>query len=237
MVAAVRRLPAYGLLPAYAPGWGEPVLIEDLPGYVRGWMAAPLEGAGVGRGVLLRVVPAWAPRLGAYFHCTDAATDVLRCRLNATVRREAAAQIAPLSQVLLALGHELYALARPALGWVDDWRVRANTPGPVLRERRLQSVHWATWFGPPFVERYGRAFLLGIPGYKAETLADGGVFHQLTATYLVDDPDEAQALRNEVERYFAAAGHQVSSRAPHVAHQIFRSPNSTLRPPWTTPRE
>jgi hypothetical protein len=84
------------------------------------------------------------------------------------------------AEELVALGRDLYTLVLPSLAWVDDYRARGNTPGTVVPRRELRELNWAMWFGPPFVERYGRSFLLGIPGYRTAGLEDGGVYFQLT---------------------------------------------------------
>ncbi|GEM_PF-763383 len=83
--------------------------------------------------------------------------------------------------VLEEAGTLLYRKLRPAIGlicgigdadWVDFVR-------PALA-RRL-SIGWRAWFGPAYVERYGRDWLRGLPGRTAE-LDDGGVAHALDAS-------------------------------------------------------
>ncbi|MCC7368088.1 MAG: hypothetical protein IT306_06690 [Chloroflexi bacterium] len=57
---------------------------------------------------------------------------------------------------------------RPSIGLIygvgdDD----IDMPPPVLRRELL--VGWRTWFGPEYVEKYGRDLLLGLPD-RAEPL-------------------------------------------------------------------
>ncbi len=122
--------------------------------------------------------------------------------------------VEPLAQRLLAIARDLYPLARPMYGEVEgnsgEWDVR-----DVLR-LRLKHISWANFFGPAYVEKYGRDFLLNIPGYKTEVLPDGGVFHQLSPTFVAPSEQEAKRLRREVIAYCAEHGLKVTCKAPFV---------------------
>lgn len=83
-------------------------------------------------------------------------------------------------------------------------------------KRRLKHIGWVNFFGPPYVERYGRDFLLGLPGYKTEVLPDGGVFHQLSPTFVAADEAEAKRLQREVIAYCRRHGYKVTCFAPYV---------------------
>jgi len=130
--------------------------------------------------------------------------------------------VEPLAQRLLAIARDLYPLARPTYGEVegnwDEW-----SPKDVAR-LRLKHISWVNFFSPAYVEKYGRDFLLGLPGYKTELLPDGGVFHQLSPTFVAPTEEEARRLRREVIAYCARHGLKVTCRAPHVI------PGLTLRP-------
>lgn len=115
--------------------------------------------------------------------------------------------------ILSRLAPHAYASFRPDFGILDT---RADLDIEDVVARRIPAIGWQTIFGPAYVERYGRDFLLAIPGYLAQLLPDGGVFHQLTPTYLVTDISAAAALREEVRSYFARVGLRVACYAPYV---------------------
>jgi hypothetical protein len=66
------------------------------------------------------------------------------------------------------------------------------------------------------VEKYGRDFLLGLPGHKTELLPDGGVFHQLSPTLVAADEAEAKRLQREVMAYCRRHSRKVTCFAPYV---------------------
>ncbi len=127
--------------------------------------------------------------------------------------------VEPTAQRILELSYLLYPLTRPWLGLID-------TDSPLLHEdalkRRLKHLGWVNFFGPPYVEKYGREFLLGLPGYRTELLPDGGVFHQLSPTFVAADEEEAQRLRQEVVAYCRRHGYKVTCRAPYVIPGLTR---------------
>jgi hypothetical protein len=84
--------------------------------------------------------------------------------------------------LLEQVGDALYARARPALGAITNTKDEIiGFPGLVNRRRML--VGWRTWYGPAYVETFGRDFLLGLPD-RAQPLDDGGVRHALDAPAL-----------------------------------------------------
>jgi hypothetical protein len=129
----------------------------------------------------------------------------------------------PFAQRLLELGHLLYPLVRPEYGYLDEAYANPMLSKDVLK-RRLKHISWVNFFGPAYVEKYGQDFLLGLPGYKTEPLPDGGVFHQLSPTFVAPSEQEAKRLRQEVIAYCARHGLQVTCRAPFVI------PGLTLQP-------
>ena len=65
---------------------------------------------------------------------------------------------------------------------------------------RLKNVFWANFYGRPYVEKYGKEFLLGAPGWKKRELADGTIEYILTES-LFTRPDPT--LEKEIKEYFA----------------------------------
>lgn len=92
----------------------------------------------------------------------------------------------------------IYPHLGPAYGWVDEVGTRLPKEEDVAA-RKLKYTFWANFFGPPYVERYGRDFLLGAPGWRVEELSDGGILYVLSPSFV----NLWQVVReNEVLGYF-----------------------------------
>lgn len=103
---------------------------------------------------------------------------------------------------LLEVAKKVYPLARPAIGFVGELIFPDNTPKVFKTERRIPRVWWANFYGPLYVKKYGKDFLLDAPGYITEELDDGGIFYQITEDfYIWEDSDQGPAIE-EVEGYF-----------------------------------
>ena len=218
-------LPQYDLLPAdgkrlhYRP-------VEDIPAF----MSTKIATAEVGLGnwsIWLTILPAWldyqANYLDGSFSVRNTDAGITNCEVGGLLEGVHRAEVEPFAQRLLALGQECYPLAQPASGYIN----KAWTKEPMdneVKRAKLVSLGWANWFGPRYVARYGRDLLLGIPGYKTTRLDDGGVFHQLTPTFLVDDTKAAAALKRAVRAHFRHAGLKVTCQAPYVEQRIFGPP-------------
>jgi hypothetical protein len=87
-----------------------------------------------------------------------------------------------LADGLLALAVDLYPALRPAYGWVDEdgWNM---LPDSVIAALRPVYLYWATFYGPAWVAKLGREFLLGAPGWRVVDLGDGGLLHVATESY------------------------------------------------------
>lgn len=127
--------------------------------------------------------------------------------------------VEPVAQRILELSRLFYPLLQPWRGDIENWT-------PLLPEdakkRRLKHISWVNFFGPPYVEKYGRDFLLGLPGYRTELLPDGGVFHQLSPTFVAADEAEARRLQQEVIAYCRRHGYKVTCFAPYVIPGLTR---------------
>ncbi len=84
-----------------------------------------------------------------------------------------------------------------------------------VARRKLKHINWVNIFGPSYVAKFGRAFLLGLPGYRTEEWPDGSIYHQLSPTFVTDDPKAAKALQKQVVDYCAQAGLKVTCKAPY----------------------
>jgi hypothetical protein len=132
--------------------------------------------------------------------------------------RDQRAWVEPYAQRLHSMAHILYPELQPALVSVYEFDARPIF-GDVLK-RKLKHINWVNIFGLPYVEKYGKEFLLGLPGYKTEELPDGGVFHQLSPTFLVEDEKMARKLRKEVRKHFSQAGLKVICKAPYYLPSV-----------------
>ena len=138
--------------------------------------------------------------------------------------------VEPTIQHLSVLGRTLYPLTRPWLGCLDEASSDSILSRDV-RKLRLKHIGWVNFFGPAYVEKYGRDFLLGLPGHKTELLPDGGVFHQLSPAFVASSEQEARALRRQVIAYCAEHGRKVTCQAPYVIPGL--TPQPQPREPGT----
>ncbi|NLW09840.1 MAG: hypothetical protein GX036_08290 [Firmicutes bacterium] len=69
-----------------------------------------------------------------------------------------------------------------------------------IASAQISTVFWANFFGKSYIERYGKEFLLGAPGWKKEELSDGTIEYVLTGD-LFTFPDPS--LEEEIKEYFA----------------------------------
>jgi hypothetical protein len=82
----------------------------------------------------------------------------------------------------LAISRVLYPRLRPAFVYTDE--VGMNIPGGRKNPNPdVKYIFWATLFSPPYVDKYGRDFLLGAPVWKKDELDDGGILHVVTESY------------------------------------------------------
>lgn len=98
----------------------------------------------------------------------------------------------------LLFGELIHADLGPTYGWIDEVGTRLHSTRDISA-RKLEYIFWANFFGPAYVERYGRDFLLGAPGWRVEELDDGGILYVLSPSFV----DLWQVVRErEVLDYF-----------------------------------
>ena len=142
--------------------------------------------------------------------------------------RDQRAWAEPYAQRLDELVRSLAPEIQPALVSVDELS-SCHWLKDVLK-RQLKHINWVNIFGPPYVEKYGRAFLLGLPGYRTEEWADGSIYYQLSPTFVLDDLKAARALRKQVVGYCAQAGLKVICRAPYQLPRARPTPQPPAEP-------
>jgi hypothetical protein len=87
------------------------------------------------------------------------------------------------AQALLKFAFNLYFLLKPIFCWVDG--VGYDTPSEKeIAALSLRKIMWANFYGPEYVRKYGREFLLNAPGWKKEELNDGGIAYVISPRYL-----------------------------------------------------
>ncbi len=92
-------------------------------------------------------------------------------------------KVDPVAHGQLAFARLLYPYLRPKYGWIDE--PSGNEPtSKDIAATTLQYIFWANFFGPDYVARYGRDFLLNAPGWKIEELDDGGILYVTTESYV-----------------------------------------------------
>jgi hypothetical protein len=124
--------------------------------------------------------------------------------------------IEPFAQDLVQTAKQLYEIMQPAYGYIDD-PLAAEYPGSPLQramERQIISLNWVNFFGPEYVDQYGRDFLLDIPGWKTEDLPGAGIFYQSRPTFAVEDEDAYQEWQQKVKHHFNAVGVGISFDFP-----------------------
>ena len=119
-------------------------------------------------------------------------------------------------ELIRATALDLYPAARPDFGWIDNAH-RNRSRSEEAEQLGLTSISWVNFWGPAYVEKYGRSVLMGVPGFRVEQLDDGGIVHQLCPRLTTNDEDETRALRESVVSYCAAHGLTVKCHAPYQA--------------------
>jgi hypothetical protein len=76
----------------------------------------------------------------------------------------------------------LYARLKPKFGCVDEMGDNM-IGGKSVKKTELKHIFWTNFFGPAYVEKLGKEFLLEAPGWKKEELEDGGVLYVATESY------------------------------------------------------
>lgn len=83
---------------------------------------------------------------------------------------------------MLAIASLLYPHLRPRYGWIDE--VGENSPSEKeIEATEIKCIFWANFFGPDYVKKYGRDYLLNAPGWKKEELSGDSVLYVVGESY------------------------------------------------------
>jgi hypothetical protein len=103
---------------------------------------------------------------------------------------------------LMAFLETVCAATTPAFGRITSSTSMIERLEQTIVDHRLpeNEIAWAMVFGPPYVEEYGRDFLLNAPGHRVEELENGSILFQATEAFLAwEDP---KPVKRRLERYF-----------------------------------
>jgi hypothetical protein len=188
---------------------------RDLPSLVRAHHTAE---DGEDWSVAFSVRHPTLPELNAGFEYYQFTSTRNRLLLSALIDFEFSDQrsyASAYAELVLNVAKDLYPVAMPEYAYVDD--DNKNRTGPQDAEKRqLLVIGWVNFWGPAYVEKYGRKTLLGMPGALTQELPDGGVFHQLSPHLTTSDKKLAAELRKNVVEYSADHGLKVKCYAPYV---------------------
>lgn len=107
----------------------------------------------------------------------------------------------------------LYDISQANSGYIQNWR-HERTVGEVMdpagniigykapRTRwLLKGLFWADFFGPEYVDMFGRNRLLAAPWYKVENLTDGGVLLFLSESPFEASQPQYQSRKKQLYEY------------------------------------
>ena len=113
----------------------------------------------------------------------------------------------------VGLARDLCGIIRPNSGYVQNWRSE-RVLGEITDEYgnlvgysapkvkwALKGIFWGNFFGPEYVEMFGRKKMMTAPCYKIEELQDGGVLLLLSKSPLEASEPEYLARKNELYAY------------------------------------
>lgn len=103
------------------------------------------------------------------------------------------------AQKLLLLVKALYHASQPKFAWIERCHSRGYTTQKDIENLHLPHIYWANFFGPEYVEKLDRKFLVNAPGWKIEELEDGGILYVLTPSLVGTGP---KRILQDVQAYF-----------------------------------
>lgn len=102
---------------------------------------------------------------------------------------------------LIEFAKKLYMAHQPEFGFIENGLLSGYTTQKSVAELKIPHIYWANFFGPAFVEFYGRDFFDNAPGWKVEFLDDGGCLYVLSPD-INRNKAGVQQLEQAVKDYF-----------------------------------
>jgi len=89
-------------------------------------------------------------------------------------------------------------------------------------QRRIPELYWATVFGPPYLEMFGRECLLSAPVFKAEALGTNAVCLQLSPELrdLISRSSELERIRSTVKKHLGVDAFFQADRNSSTSYQV-----------------
>jgi hypothetical protein len=83
------------------------------------------------------------------------------------------------AQRFLNVGTQMYNVLQPEFGWMERCPSRGYTKLQDVGSLKIPHIYWANFFGPSYVKKVGEEFLMDAPGWKKDSLDDGGILYVL----------------------------------------------------------
>lgn len=107
-------------------------------------------------------------------------------------------------RILTEISIVFYRTLKPFITWLDfPPATFARLSDKNVLQLKLQELHWLNLFGTPYVEKYGKEFLMNAPVHSTRALEDGGVELRLGKRL---DQDDDEVSVDEIIEYFKPAG-------------------------------
>ena len=103
------------------------------------------------------------------------------------------------AQRFVDIGVQLYQLVHPTFGWMERCRPSGYTKWSHIDNLEIPHIYWANFFAPTYVNKYSREYFLSAPGWRKESLSDGGLLYVLSADLAGTG---AESLIEQVKHYF-----------------------------------
>lgn len=81
---------------------------------------------------------------------------------------------------LLGIAELLYRACRPSFGWIERDLLKGYTTKKHIAALEIPHIYWANFFGPAYLEKYGRSHFEAAPGLRCQFLDDGGCLYVLS---------------------------------------------------------
>ena len=119
------------------------------------------------------------------------------------------------AQLMLRLGRALYTILHPVFGSIDFCSNRTREKD--VQALKIPHIYWANFFGPEYVEKYGKAHFLNAPGWLHEELDDGGILYVL-APVMARRVKGYKALVEEVKTHFGVESARCEKKRKPKGH-------------------
>jgi hypothetical protein len=153
----------------------------------------------------------------SYFEARQFSVDINKIRIGGYLNLNDSNELgyaANFSQTLCDLSILFYDIVRPSFVCIDN-ETKNDILSRDIINLRLPAVGWINLWGPSYIEKFGEEFLLGMPAFKIEKLADGGIYHQLSPQIFVDSISEAKEIHSKVIEYCSSHSYFIKCYAPY----------------------